>query len=316
MSPHILHRDCLIPCPKLQTRAILVHSQLVQVVAVAEEISPEVRSSSAEFESLTRDLNEAGGRRDSNSDSRTPKSARGETNSLRLPESPYAGNKPGPRYAQLPKQTKNAATSNSTGLPPVALTPKRTQGPISAFKPDRLDPDEFKQIKWQTHKWFVVGRVFRMFLIENAGETADRQSLGGSNFTLVAKGEYAYHQFRRFVVVKPIPNELYCYCCPIATYGGQATTKKGVNQKAHTIVYSGDRPPQPLDGEEGMNKDPLRIELASPDEKLDPKSRLNLGRAHVIDHNFKVQNIGMIDERSLPKLITYYREVSRDQDRN
>ena len=102
---------------------------------------------------------------------------------------------------------------------------------------------------------------------------------------------------------------------PISTYGGQATVKQGVNQKAHTIVYSSDEPPKPLPGEEGLNKDPLQIKLISPDEKLDPKSRLNLGRAHVIDHNFKVENIGMIDERSIPKLLAYRREVLDDQDR-
>lgn len=51
-----------------------------------------------------------------------------------------------------------------------------------------------------------------MFFIENAGETADRQSLRGSNFTMVAKGEYAHHQFRRFVVVKEVPNQYFSYC--------------------------------------------------------------------------------------------------------
>ena len=70
-----------------------------------------------------------------------------------------------------------------------------------------------------------------------------------------------------------------------------------------------------LPGENGMNKDPLRIKLVSPVEKLDPASRLNLGRAHVIDHDFKVQDIGMIDERSLPKLLAYRRDVMDDQNR-
>ena len=64
-----------------------------------------------------------------------------------------------------------------------------------------------------------------------------------------------------------------------------------------------------------MSKDPLRIKLVSPAEKLDPASRLNLGRAHVIDHNFKIQDIGMIDERSLPKLSAYRRYVLDDQNR-
>lgn len=61
-----------------------------------------------------------------------------------------------------------------------------------------------------------------------------------------------------------------------------------------------------------MNKDPLRINLCSPDDKLDPRSRINLGREHPIDHNVKVKNIGDVDERSLPKLVQY-RKAVRDR---
>lgn len=58
-----------------------------------------------------------------------------------------------------------------------------------------------------------------------------------------------------------------------------------------------------------MNKEPLRINLCSPDDKLDPRSRINLGRVHPIDHNVKVKNIGDIDERFLPKLVQYRKAV-------
>lgn len=51
-----------------------------------------------------------------------------------------------------------------------------------------------------------------MLYIENAGETADRASQGGTNFTTVAHGEVAYHQFRRFVVVKEMSDQNFCYC--------------------------------------------------------------------------------------------------------
>lgn len=61
-----------------------------------------------------------------------------------------------------------------------------------------------------------------------------------------------------------------------------------------------------------MNKEPLRINLCSPDDKLDLRSRINLGREHPIDHNHKVKNIGDVDERSLPKLVQY-RKAVRDR---
>ena len=65
-----------------------------------------------------------------------------------------------------------------------------------------------------------------------------------------------------------------------------------------------------------MNKDPLRVELVTPAEKLDPASRINLGKAHIINHNFKIQDIGMVDERSLPKLLAYRQDVLDDQRRS
>lgn len=155
-------------------------------------------------------------------------------------------------------------------------------------------------------------QVFMMLYIENAGETADFAGQGGTNFTTVAHGEVAHHQFRRFVVVKEMSDQNFCYCCPITTYGSRATTKPGVDQTSHTIVYSGKTPPEKLPGETQMNKDPLRINLCSPDDKLDSRSRINLGREHPIDHNVKVKYIGDVDERSLPKLVQY-RKAVRDR---
>lgn len=54
-----------------------------------------------------------------------------------------------------------------------------------------------------------------------------------------------------------------------------------------------------------MNKDPLRITLDNPAYKLDPKSRINLGKRIPIDHNRKVKSIGFMEGRSLAKLRHY-----------
>ena len=51
-----------------------------------------------------------------------------------------------------------------------------------------------------------------IFYIENAGAKAEANQLAGPSFTTVAHGEQAHHQFRRFVVVKEVSKEHYCYC--------------------------------------------------------------------------------------------------------
>ena len=56
-----------------------------------------------------------------------------------------------------------------------------------------------------------------------------------------------------------------------------------------------------------MNKDSLQMIESSPDEKLDPNSRLNLRKHHVIEYNWKVKEIGRISGRTLPKLIAYWK---------
>ena len=52
-----------------------------------------------------------------------------------------------------------------------------------------------------------------MLYIENAGPTnPDQKVFEGTNFTTVAYGEVAHHQFRRFVVVEEKSDQFYCYC--------------------------------------------------------------------------------------------------------
>ena len=166
------------------------------------------------------------------------------------------------------------------------------------------------------------------FFIENAGGNSAQAA--GPSFTTVAHGEQAYHQFRRFVIVKEVSEQFFCYCwlditfntiskpscwqiaSPITTYGGRGVAKPGVDQSAHTIVYTGDTPPPKLAGETKMNKEPICIQPVSPAEKLDPRSRINLGKVHPINHNVKVKDVGFVDPRSLPKLLGY-RKVIRDR---
>ena len=94
---------------------------------------------------------------------------------------------------------------------------------------------------------------------------------------------------------------------PITTYNSRGTEKKGVDQKSHTMVYTGEIPPQKLKGETKMVKEPIRVVAVRADEKLDELSRINLGKAYPVEHNVKVKEIGHVHERSLPKLISYFK---------
>ncbi len=51
-----------------------------------------------------------------------------------------------------------------------------------------------------------------MFYIENAGSNNIPPNGNNSAFTSVAHGEWAHHQFRRFVVVRDVSDELFCEC--------------------------------------------------------------------------------------------------------
>ena len=98
---------------------------------------------------------------------------------------------------------------------------------------------------------------------------------------------------------------------PITTYSGRGTTKIGVDQNAHTIVYTQNVPPPKLPGEVKMAKDPLRVIVDDPQDKLDPKSRINLGKLIQIDHNMRVKSLGMIAPQDLAILLNYVDSYTR-----
>lgn len=58
-----------------------------------------------------------------------------------------------------------------------------------------------------------------------------------------------------------------------------------------------------------MTKEPIRIVPVSLDEKLDPLSRIDLGKVQAIQHNWEIREIGDVHEKSLPKLLRYRKAV-------
>lgn len=170
----------------------------------------------------------------------------------------------------------------------------------------------------------LFSQVFIKLHTEDAGHTVgDHSSFG---FSVVSYGELAYSQLRRFVVIKAKPRENYCLCMyvydvsthkaaadrsgsPILTYSGKGAGKKGVDQKAHAIIYTGSQPPEKLSTEVGMNKSPIRVLPCRADEKLDPVSRVNMGKMFTVEWNTKVKDIGQVEKASLVKLLTYWKQI-------
>lgn len=91
---------------------------------------------------------------------------------------------------------------------------------------------------------------------------------------------------------------------PILTYGRQGTGKWGVNPEDHAIIYTGDRPPQQLNGEATLKKAPIKMISKNPRHKLEPASRINYAKIYTVEHNVKVCFIGWIAEESVRRLMT------------
>jgi hypothetical protein len=63
-----------------------------------------------------------------------------------------------------------------------------------------------------------------------------------------------------------------------------------------------------LRAENDMNKKPIAVDKASPDQKLDKMSRINFARVHTVNWNVKVMNVGKVTRESMPALISYWRD--------
>ncbi|KAI9846411.1 MAG: hypothetical protein M1837_004002 [Sclerophora amabilis] len=83
---------------------------------------------------------------------------------------------------------------------------------------------------------------------------------------------------------------------------GVATTKSGVNVQDHAVVYMQGTTPYLLENEGPLSKDPLEIIPKTPEERLDPLSRINFGKVYTVEHNVKVREVGKIAPNSMPKL--------------
>ncbi|KAJ5093543.1 hypothetical protein N7456_009404 [Penicillium angulare] len=179
------------------------------------------------------------------------------------------------------------------------------ENPERGDEHDTLDPRYKRQA--EPRRFFRVGRVFSMLWHENAGfhGTIMSQKAPGSGreYTKGKFQEPIYSSIRRMVVIKE--QKGCCWCIPITTYSGQGVAKAGVDRSKHAIIYMRGTQPVTRTNEPRMTKEPLEVEPAKADQKLDPMSRLNFGKVYTVEHNVKVLPVGRITEGSLAKFSTY-----------
>ncbi|MCJ1480724.1 hypothetical protein MMC06_000879 [Schaereria dolodes] len=174
-----------------------------------------------------------------------------------------------------------------------------------------LDPAyQTRHDEWE---FFIPGRVFAILWWEPLGSLSKEQSrvpihvLGPS---MVKFGERAFAKIRRFVVVRAKPQQHWSKCIAISTHDGKATTKKSLDQKEHTIIYTGDYAPSRLPEERKLNKEAIKIVPVNPSMKLDPLSRVNLVKVYPVEHNLKVKEVGRVSGPHLKKLLAYVRDMN------
>ncbi|KAF2818652.1 hypothetical protein CC86DRAFT_155049 [Ophiobolus disseminans] len=154
--------------------------------------------------------------------------------------------------------------------------------------------------------FFFVGRIFAVIMNETAGADYNGRDVTDYNSStswnaVKYKDNYVYTNVRRFVVVRQ--KREFCYACPIFTYSGKATTKRGVRPSEHGIAYSHGHQPQLLDGEGGITKPSIPVVMSQDVPALVPASRIYYGIHHPIQYNVKVKEIGYVAQVYVSTLI-------------
>jgi hypothetical protein len=176
----------------------------------------------------------------------------------------------------------------------------------------------FKEYKVRNNpkQFFRVGKVFLVLWSEPAGGTS-LVSKWAAGTVINHLGERVFSKVRRFVVIREGGN--YCNALPINTYTGRGVAKPGVNKSEHVIIFTGKSPPLPkaqelpAQGQMGMRNIAIQVDPDTPDETLDPMSRLDLGGVTKVEHNIKVKPLGKVNKRFLDALQAQYANVQNPQ---
>ncbi|KXT14170.1 hypothetical protein AC579_9257 [Pseudocercospora musae] len=139
-------------------------------------------------------------------------------------------------------------------------------------------------------------QVFLVLWSEPNSATGNEAS---TDVTQVRFAEYVHTKIRRFVVVREGHNS--CSAVPIATYGSRGVSARAVRKGEHAIIHTGKEAPRLMveesrlrPGEQPIRGEAIRVDTFNREDKLDPTSRINLGKVYTIEHSLKVKGFGMV----------------------
>lgn len=73
------------------------------------------------------------------------------------------------------------------------------------------------------------------------------------------------------------------------------------------MYFSGSSPVY-LEGEYGIEKEPIEVVPSNATEIMEPASRIRFGKTFPVEWNVKVKDIGMVHRAHMSKLIRYWKE--------
>jgi len=118
------------------------------------------------------------------------------------------------------------------------------------------------------------------------------------------EGQDAFTEIRRFIVVKEFSH--HSMCIPISTYGEHGTLRRH-DASHHSIVYTSQVAPEPLNGEQ-LDKHAIQI-IPRDNQTLRPRSRVNFSKTYTVEHNVRVKEIGKVGDNDLAWVLLYWKQA-------
>ncbi|KIX93189.1 uncharacterized protein Z520_11043 [Fonsecaea multimorphosa CBS 102226] len=232
--------------------------------------------------------------------------------------------------AHLAQQGSFSTTaSHETSPPSLALLSLRSSGGDDESRPRQPGPTTQiprgenataaldSRYVTRPSAYYQPGRVFAMLwhepYNEGSGNTGNdsRHSYLSEHVSIGPYGQLIYTSIRRMVVVRQ--GHGCSVCIHISTYGkrGLAKFKRSPTDiDAHSIIYMDDTEPQHQPGEPRSNKIPIAVKKASPDQRLNPWSRLCYSQPQTVQHTVKTLDVGWVTKDCLPYLLSYFQRVN------
>ena len=98
----------------------------------------------------------------------------------------------------------------------------------------------------------------------------------------------------------------------ISTNSGRGAAKPGLDQREHSVIYTGDEP-EKLPTETKIVKRAIQVIPVDDEQEFDPRSRVNFGMTFPVQHNIRLMSVGEIADWDFRRFMGYYQnELEKD----